>query len=141
MTVKQISIFLENHPGKLAEFTKLLSDNQINLRAITVAEASDFGIIRIIVDDVVNATTVIRDADYICSVTDVLAVEIKDEPGALANMITVLGENDVNIEYMYALANSKKNAVYMMLRVADATKAVQVLEKSGLRTVRQDALI
>ena len=91
MTVKQISVFLENKPGKLAAFTKLLSDNGIDIRAINIAEASDFGIIRMIVKDIYNATTLLKDANYICSVTDVLAVEVKDEPGALSSLIAVLG--------------------------------------------------
>lgn len=141
MTVKQISVFLENHSGKLAEFTKLLSANDINLRAITVAETADFGIIRIIVDDVYKATTVIKDADYICAITDVLAVEIQDKPGALADMITLLGESDINVEYMYALTTAKKDVAYMMIRVADCTAAAQVLEKHGIHTVGQDAII
>ena len=141
MTVKQISVFLENKPGRLAEFTEVLSQNNIDLRALSVAEASDFGIIRIIVDDVYNATTVLKDADYICSVTKVLAVEVKDKPGALSEIIYVLGENDINVEYMYALTTHKQDVAYMIFRVADNAKAIEVLQKKGIRPVCQEELL
>ena len=133
MTFKQISVFLENKPGKLAEFTTCLSNAGIDLRALSVAEASDFGIIRIMVDDVFNAVTVLKDSNYICSVNDVLAVEVKDEPGALAKMITVLGETGLNVEYMYAITG-KTDIAYMVIKVNDNLKATDVLEKNGIRT-------
>ena len=80
MTVKQISVFLENKPGRLADFTDILSANNIDMRAMSLAEAADFGIVRIIVDDVYNASTVIKDAGYIFSITKVLAIEMPDQP-------------------------------------------------------------
>lgn len=135
MATKQISVFLENQPGKLAEFTACLSKKDIDLRAISLAEASDFGIARIIVDDVLGAVSVLRDANYICTVTDVLTVEIKDEPGALAQMITVLGDNQINLEYMYAITASKKDVAYMVLRVNDIAKAKGVLKDKGIHVV------
>ena len=98
MTIKQISVFLENQPGKLAELAAVLSEQKINLRAISVAEAADFGIVRIIVDDVFNAVTILKSERYICTITDVLAVEVQDEPGMLANMISILGAEGINIE-------------------------------------------
>ena len=140
MTVKQISVFLENKPGKLAAFTKLLSNNNIDIRALSIAEASDFGIIRMIVEDVYNATTVLKDADYICSVTDVLAVEVKDEAGALADLITILGDNGVNVEYMYALTNRIKGVAYMIIRPNDQAKAIAALEGSGMKIVSTEQL-
>lgn len=140
MTVKQISVFLENKPGKLAEFTKLLSDNNIDIRALNIAEASDFGIIRMIVEDVYNASTVLKDANYICSVTDVLAVEVKDQAGALASLITVLGDNGVNVEYMYALTTRKQDVAYMIIRPNDQKLAVEALNKAGMKIVTADQL-
>lgn len=140
MTVKQISVFLENKPGKLAAFTKLLSDNKIDIRALNIAEASDFGIIRMIVEDVYNATTLLKDANYICSVTDVIAVEVKDEAGALAAIIGVLGEQDVNVEYMYALTNRVKGLAYMIIRPNDQAKAITALDGSGMKIVTADQL-
>lgn len=140
MTVKQISVFLENKPGELAAFTKLLSDNGIDIRAINIAEASDFGIIRMIVKDIYNATTLLKDANYICSVTDVLAVEVKDEPGALSSLIAVLGDKDVNVEYMYALTNRIKGVAYMIIRPNDQAKAIAALEGSGMKIVSTEQL-
>lgn len=140
MTVKQISVFLENKPGKLADFTKLLSDNNIDIKAISVAEASDFGIIRLIVEDVYNATTLLKDANYVCSVTDVLAVEVKNEVGALASIISVLGDADVNVEYMYALTNRVKGLAYMIIRANDQAKAVTSLDGAGMKIVGPEAL-
>ena len=141
MTVQQISVFLENKPGKLAEFTKLLSENNIDIRALSVAEASDFGIVRMIVKDTFAATTALKDNNYICSITKVLAVEVKDEPGALSNMISVLGENDVNIEYMYALNTKKEGVAYMIIKVSDKQKAVEILDKNGMHIVCHDNLV
>ena len=108
MTVKQISVFLENKPGRLAEFTDVLSKNNIDMRALSLAEAEDFGIVRIIVDDVYNASTVLKDAGYVFSITKVLAVAIPDEPGGLSKVIRVLGDSSVNVEYMYAFITRKK---------------------------------
>lgn len=140
MTVKQISVFLENTPGKLAELTDVLSQNHIDMRALSLAEAADFGIVRMIVDDVYEASTVLKDADYIISITKVLAVEMPDEPGALSKTIRVLGENGINIEYMYAFTTQKKGVAYMIFRVQDNQKAIEVLKKSGFRPVCQDEL-
>ncbi len=140
MTVKQISVFLENKPGKLADFTDVLSGQGIDMRALSIAEASDFGIVRIIVDDVYNASTVLKDAGYICSITKVLAVEMPDEPGALSKIIRVLGDADVNVEYMYAFTSRKKGRAYMIIRVADNDKAIEVLNKYGIRPICQDDL-
>lgn len=140
MTVKQISVFLENKPGTMAKFTDVLSKNNINLRALSLAEASDFGIARIIVDDVYNAVQVLKDADYICSATNVLAVAIPDEAGALSGVIHALGENEINLEYMYAFTTSQKNLAYMILRVEDNEKAISVLSKNGVKLVSQESL-
>ena len=103
MTVKQISVFVENKPGKLTEFTKLLEKNHIDMRALSVAETEDFGILRIIVDDVYDTIRVLKDANYVCSVTDILAVELPDQPGSLAKVLSVLSENDINVEYTLSL--------------------------------------
>ena len=140
MTVKQISVFLENRPGGLAEFTKALSENNIDMRAMCIAETPDFGILRIIVDDVYNTMCTMKEAGYICSVTKVLAVEIPDKPGSLLNTLTVLGENNINLEYSYAFTMRKKDVAYMILRVNDNEKAIEVLTANGIKLVEQEAL-
>lgn len=140
MTVKQISVFLENKPGKLAEFAAVLSAQKINLRAISVAEASDFGIVRIIVDDVFNAVTVLKQENYICSITDVVAVEVADEPGKLAEMIAALGAEGINLEYMYTIIAKKEDAAYMIIRVNDNAATIKVLDAKGFKIVSMDDL-
>ncbi|MBD5551324.1 MAG: ACT domain-containing protein [Lachnospiraceae bacterium] len=140
MTVQQISVFLENKPGGLAEFTKVLSENNINMRAMCIAETPDFGILRIIVDDVYNTMCTMKEAGYICSATKVLAVEIPDKPGSLLNTLTVLGENEINLEYSYAFVTSKKDVAYMIFRVNDNEKAAEALTKNGIKLVGQDEI-
>lgn len=140
MTVKQISVFLENHPGKLAEFAAILSAQKINLRAISVAEAADFGIVRIIVDDVFNAVTILKSENYVCSITDVLAVEVQDAPGMLANMIGILGAEGINIEYMYNIFGKKSDVAYMIIRTNADAQAAKILEKKGFRIASLEAL-
>lgn len=140
MTVQQISVFLENKPGGLAAFARVLSNNNINMRAMCIAETPDFGILRIIVDDVYNTMCTMREAGYICSATKVLAVEIPDKPGSLLNTLTVLGESGINLEYSYAFTTTKKDVAYMILRVNDNEKASDVLLKSGVRLVGQEEI-
>ena len=140
MAIKQISVFLENQPGKLAELAAVLSEQKINLRAISVAEAADFGIVRIIVDDVFNAVTILKSERYICTITDVLAVEVQDEPGMLANMISVLGTEGINIEYMYTILGKKTNVAYMIIRTNADAQAAKILEAKGFKSVDSEAM-
>ena len=140
MTVKQISVFLENKPGQLAAFTDVISEGGINLRALSLAEAEDFGIVRVIVDDVYNATAVLKEEHYIFSISDVIALEIPDTPGGLNQMIHIFGDNDVNLEYMYAFAGKKKGVANMIFRVKDVDKAIAVLKDKGIVPVTQDDL-
>ena len=93
MTVKQISVFLENRPGALAEFTKILEKSSIDLRALSLAESEDFGIVRVIVDDPFNTIQILKEEGYVCSITKVIAVEIEDKPGALASLLNMPGVN------------------------------------------------
>lgn len=140
MTVKQISVFLENKPGTMAELTKVLSENKVDMRALSLAETSDFGIARIITDNVYDAMQILKDAGFVCSVTKVLAVPISDEPGGLANVIHILGDNGINVEYMYAFITRKKDWAYMIFRVEDNEKAIKVLTKNGVKPICQEDL-
>lgn len=133
MTVKQISVFIENKPGRLAEFTDILSRNGIDMRALSIAETPEFGILRIIVDDPFNAARIIKDAGYVCSITPVLAVAIPDEPGALFRILTILGDAGVNLEYTYAFTARKEDTAYMIFRVENNEKAIEVLTRNGIR--------
>ncbi|KAI4448634.1 hypothetical protein C823_003155 [Eubacterium plexicaudatum ASF492] len=140
MTVKQISIFVENKPGKLAELTEYLQQSQIDMRALSIAEAQDFGIVRIIVDDAYKTSCVLKEAGYVASITPVLAVEMPDEPGSLFKILKMLGDGGVNLEYMYAFLTRKKSTAYMVLRVENNEKALEVLNKNGIHTICQEAL-
>ena len=99
MSVKQISVFIENKKGKLAQATRFIADHQINLKALSIADTQDFGILRIICDDPENAEKALQDGGYITTVTDVLAAAISDTPGSLASILEVLSEADIAVEY------------------------------------------
>ncbi len=140
MTVKQISIFVENKPGKLAELTEYLNQSRIDMRALSIAEAQDFGIVRIIVDDAYKTSCVLKEAGYVASITPVVAIEMPDEPGSLFRILKILGDGGVNLEYMYAFLTRKQSTAYMVLRVEDNEKAIEILSKNGIHTICQEAL-
>ena len=140
MTVKQISVFLENKAGCLAAFTKVLREHQIDMRAPSIAETPDFGILRIIVNDTYKAACVLKEAEYIFSITPVLAVEVPDEAGSLYQIVQILGDNKNNLEYTYAFITRKKGQAFMIFRVEDNDRAIDVLEKNGIHIVSQEEL-
>lgn len=142
MTVNQLSVFLENRPGALAAFTHLLRENGIDMRALSIADVPDYGIARLIVDDVYKASTVLKKADYIFKVTPVLAVPLKDEAGSLAGALDVLGEAGINIDYLYAFVSRQHDHAYVILRVpeADIARAAATLGAAGYAPVSQENL-
>jgi hypothetical protein len=141
MSIKQISVFLENQPGSLYAMTGVLAQNGIDLRAQSLAETKDFGIVRLIVDNVYAATTVLKDAGYVHSVTPVLGVAIPDTPGGLNNVLQVLADAEINVEYMYAFLGGKDTEhAYMIFRVEDAQAAASVLAAKGIKTVEQEEI-
>ena len=141
MNIKQISVFLENKPGALYAMTGVLAQNQVDLRALSVAETKDFGIVRLIADDVYKATTVLKEAGYIHSITPVLAVAIADVPGGLNKVLQVLTDAKVNVEYMYAFLGGKKaDHAYMVFRVENNETATAALSARGIKTVEQEEI-
>ena len=141
MSVKQISVFMENKPGALLSMTTVLAESRIDMRAFTLAETSDFGIVRIIVDDVYKASTVLKDFGFVYSISSVLGVVIPDVPGGLNQVLQILTEEDVNVEYMYAFQGGKNiNGAYMIFKVADAKKAASVLTGRGIKLIDQEDL-
>ena len=139
MSIKQISVFLENKPGKLKEMTGVLAAHEIDMRALSLAETKDFGIARVVVDDVLHAVNILKDADFVASLTSVLAVEIPDEPGGLDKLLSIFTEAQVNIEYMYAFIGGKDTKhAYMIFRVADTKSAEAKLTGKGLRIMTQE---
>jgi hypothetical protein len=141
MSVKQISVFLENRPGTLESMTQVLSDNNIDMRAMSLAETKDFGIVRMIVDDAYEAATILKEAGFINSLTPVIAVAIPDEPGGLNTVLQVLKKAEINIEYMYASLGGKRvDHAYMILRVEESAKAETALRLGGIRIIEQEEL-
>jgi hypothetical protein len=140
VAIKQISLFLENKPGRMAMVAKTLSDAGVNIRALTIAEAGDFGIIRMVVDDTEKGYKVLRDKGFTVSETDVLAVELKDVPGGLYEVANTLGMNNVNVDYAYAFVTTKAERAMLILRVDDITRAAQVLSAAGMRIVTKEEI-
>ena len=141
MTLKHISVFVENKAGKLAELTEYLHQHDIDMRALSIAETQDFGIVRMIVDDSYKTSCILKEAGYVVSITPVLAVEMPDEPGSLSGIVKTLGDGGINLEYMYAFLTRKEKTAYLIIRVADNEKAVEVLSKSGIHTISQDVIV
>lgn len=139
MSIKQISIFLENKPGMLYAMTDVLARREVDMRAFTLAETSDFGIARIIVDDVYKTSEVLKEAGYVHSISDVLCVVIPDEPGGLNKVLQVLAAAQVNVEYMYVFLGHQDTA-YMIFKVADIVAATAALSAKNIETVEQEDL-
>lgn len=140
MTVSQISVFVENKPGKMSAFAHVLREHNIDLRALSVAEGADYGIVRIIVDDVYKASTVLKDANYVFKITPVLAIPLKDAAGGLAEVLDVLGDNNINIDYLYAFVARQRETAYVIFRVEDNARAIQVLCEHNYTPVSQEQL-
>ena len=139
MSIKQISVFLENKPGRLKKMTGVLAEHNVDMRALSLAETKDFGIARIIVDDVFEAVNILKEADFVASLTSVLAVAIPDEPGGLDKLLQIFSDSSVNIEYMYAFLGGKDTKhAYMIFRVANTKEAEAKLTGSGLKILTQD---
>ena len=128
MFVKQISVFLENKPGKLAELIQVLANNGIDLQAHLVAETQEYGIVRVIVDKPDTAVAALQESGFAYTVTDVLAVTVPDEPGSLSKTLASLADNGISIEYSYAFYSREQGKANMVLRVDDNDKAIKLLQ-------------
>ena len=135
MAIQQITVFVENKQGALVSITKILAENTVNLRALSIAETQDFGILRLIVNDEKTAEKVLTEAGYLIKVTNVVGVKIGDEPGKLTAALEVLDRAGINMEYLYAfMARTQKHA-YVVLRVEDIEEAEAALSKAGFSLV------
>lgn len=135
MVIKQISVFLENTTGRLAEVTNLLGKHGINLRAITIADTADFGILRIIADDPEKTLSVLDENGFTAKETDVLGVEVSDSPGGLAEVMAIFNRNGLNIEYLYATLERSKERAVVIFKVDDIPKGLDIIEKNGLSAI------
>ena len=139
MSMKQISVFVENKPGALYALTAVLAQGQIDMRALSLAETKDFGIVRLIVNDLYKATTLLKDAGYVHSLTPVVGVAIPDVPGGLNRVLQVLTDAKVNVEYMYAFLGGKDvDHAYMIFRVADDKAVETALASRGIQVLDQE---
>lgn len=138
MNIKQLSIFVENKKGRLADITEILSDVGANIRALSIADTTDFGILRLIVDDPDAAALALKDAGVTVSITNVIAVGIDDVPGAFARPMRILSDAGIDVEYMYAFITRKSEKAYVILRVADNEAAASVLIENGVELLDND---
>ena len=140
MNIHQISVFLENRTGQLAEITRLLAKENIDIRAISIAETADYGLARMIVDDSHKASAILLEHGDILSMTPVYAVEVPDRPAGLAELLTVLAEAQVDVEYMYSLFTHKEGNAYMVLRISDEPKFLSTLGDKKIKIVSKEEL-
>ena len=131
MLVKQISVFVENTPGRLATLTRTLADHGINIAASSIADTMDFGILRCIADDPEKAAAVLKEHGFTASTTRVLAVELNDAPGGLADILEYLSEGELDVEYVYSSVRSRPGKALILVKVDDPEKAVDILQKKG----------
>ena len=138
MKVEQLAVFLENKSGRLAAITKALSDKSINIRALSVADTADFGILRLIVDQTDKAKQVLKDAGFTVGMTDVVAVEVADRPGGLSEVLAVLNQVEINVEYMYAFVEKSGQNAVIIFRFDDADTAIEVLQNADIKILSGD---
>ena len=137
MAIKQLTVFVQNKKGTVVEVTDILSKNNVNLRALSIAETQDFGILRLIVNDEKTAEKVLVENGYLIKVIDVVGVKIGDAPGKLTEALSVLDKADMNVEYMYAfMARTEKHA-YVVLRVENNSTAEEVLTAAGFKMISE----
>ena len=140
MNILQISVFLENRAGQLAEITRLLADEGVDIRALSIAETADYGLARMIVSDAGKASSVLLHHGDILSMTPVYAVEVPDQPGGLAELLSLLAENNIDVEYMYSLFAHREGKAYMVLRITNEPMFLSVLGTNRVRIVGMEEL-
>ena len=140
MTIRQVSVFIENKPGTMVKITDALGEGGIDVRAASLADTQDFGILRLIVDDTDKARRILANIGCVTSVADVIAAEVPDEPGAMTAMLQKVSLTGLNIEYMYAFVSLKNHKVYIVLRIKDTAKAVEILQGEEIILADEQAI-
>ena len=135
MKVEQISVFLENKAGRLAEVTAILSEAGVNIRALSVADTTDFGVLRLIVDNNAAAEKVLKDNGFSVGKTNVVAVEVEDKPGGLNKILDILTQAGLNVEYMYSLVTQRNGNAVMVFRFDNTDEAIKLLIEKGLTVI------
>lgn len=140
MIIKQLSIFVENKKGRLAEITQTLADSGVDIRALSIADTTDYGILRLIVNDPDTALKALKNEGMTVSLTDVIAVAVPDTPGGLNKAVKVLSAEKISIEYMYAFINPRKDTAFVILRVEDNERAIDVLTRGGVKLMKNEEI-
>ena len=140
MKIRQISVFLENKVGRIMEITEILGAHNINIRALSLADTSDFGILRMIVNNIKKAIEVLKEKDIIVKESYVVAVEVLDKPGGLAAVLKILGNENINVEYMYAFFEQPQDKALLIFRFENPDEAVSVLMKNGINVAGEKKL-
>lgn len=138
MKVEQIAIFLENRSGRLAEITRILAEKGINIRAMSLADTSDFGILRLIVNDTAGARTILKEKGFTVGTTNMVVVEVRDKPGGLADVLQIIKNAGLNIEYMYAFTQKSGETGLIIFRFEKVDAAIDVLAKAGVKMLAGD---
>ncbi len=137
MKITQISIFLENKRGRLHQVCSLLGQNGINIRALTIAESEGFGVLRAVVDKPQEAMKLLKEHDFVASLTDIIAVEVDDKPGGLANILRIFSENDINVEYMYGFVEKFSDKALMVFRIENLDRGTALLMQNNIKIIRE----
>lgn len=135
MSLKQLTVFVQNHQGSLVAITDTLAKHNVNIRALSIADTEDFGILRLIVNDTALASKTLTEEGYLIKTTDVVGVKIGDAPGKLSEALKVLDDNSINMEYLYAFMTRTEKHAYMVMRVADNAKAEAALQGAGFHII------
>jgi len=141
MKVKQISVFIENRSGRLSEVAKILGKNGINIRALALAETTDYGILRLIVDKPDETLSILRKANFTLSETDVIAAEVSDSPGGLSRIVDILSDAEINIEYMYAFVEKSSNNAVLIFRIENIDKAIEALVANSVKLLTTEEIM
>jgi len=138
MKVTQLSVFVENKKGRLAEAVEAMAKAKINIRALSLADTADFGVLRVIVDSPDKAAKAMKDQGMVVKTTDVIAVEVEDKPGGLNNVLKIFKDTDINIEYMYAFVEKNNENAVLVFRVENTDEAIKTLTKKGLKILKAE---
>ena len=140
MFIKQVSVFVENETGKLAEITRVLADNNVDLKASCIAESVDFGILRCIVEDPEAVVALLKANGYAANLSDVVAVELDDRPGGFADVLGILAKEDIGIGYVYSTIRSKDSKAMIVMQVAETGKVIDILVANGVKLYKASEL-
>lgn len=141
MTIRQLSVFVENKQGSLSSIAEVLAEAGIDIRAITIADTTDFGILRLIVKNPEEAKRVLQEKNFVVTINQVVGVEVPDKVGGLARLLRVLDDAHINIEYMYDFLSLKEEKVFLIIRVESNARTVELLEKNGFRCIQDSDIV